>query len=80
MKKAFFYLSALTLIFSLTLDSCVSSKKFKASEARANQLQQEKITVQGNLNDCNSRVKELNDQKTTLQNENSLFIIYFDMS
>ena len=71
MKKAFFYLSALTLIFSLTLDSCVSSKKFKASEARANQLQQEKITVQGNLNDCNSRVKELNDQKTTLQNENS---------
>ena len=54
--------------------SCVSSQKYKASEARANQLQNDKATVQSRLNDCNTQVNDLNNQKTALMNENSLVL------
>jgi chemotaxis protein MotB len=71
MKKSIQSLTFLCLIAGLSMTSCVSTKKFKASEARANQLQTEKSSVQNNLNDCNATVKDLNDQKTALLNQNS---------
>ncbi|MCL4481917.1 MAG: OmpA family protein [Bacteroidetes bacterium] len=70
MKKAFYYPAFLFLMLSLSLASCVSTNKFKASEARANQLQNDNAIVQNKLNDCNTKVKDLNDQKYTLLNEN----------
>jgi chemotaxis protein MotB len=72
MKKSLHYLAFLSLIVSLSFISCVSSKKFKASEARVGQLQNDNANVQNRLNDCNAKVKDLNDQKTSLLNENSL--------
>jgi len=74
MKKPFHHLIFLSLIISITFASCVSSQKYKASEARANQLQNDKVTVQNRLNDCNTQVNDLNNQKTTLMNENSLVL------
>jgi chemotaxis protein MotB len=73
MKKNLYYLVAILCMISLSMTSCVSSKKFKASEARCNQLQKEKSATQGQLTDCNSRVKDLTDQKNTLLSENSSF-------
>ena len=72
MKKAFHYLALSSLVFSLLLTSCVSSKKFKASEARADKLQQDKAVALGQLNDCNLQVKNLKGEKASLQNENAL--------
>jgi chemotaxis protein MotB len=72
MKKTFYYLAFVSLIISVSFSSCVSSKKFKASEARVSQLQTDKANVQNKLNECDKNVKDLNDQKTSLLNENSL--------
>jgi chemotaxis protein MotB len=74
MKKPFHHLIFLSLIISLSFVSCVSSQKYKASEARANQLQNDKATVQSRLNDCNTQVNDLSNQKTALMNENSLVL------
>lgn len=40
-----------------------------ASEDRVNKLQKDNDKAQSQLNDCNAKVKALNDDKTTLQNE-----------
>lgn len=72
MKKTFHYLAFLSLIISFSMTSCVSSKKFKASEARVSQLQLDKANGQDRLAECNTKVKDLNDQKASLLNENSL--------
>lgn len=72
MKKSVPYLSFLAVIIGLSFTSCVSSKKFKASEAMVGQLQNENANVQNRLSDCNSKVKDLNDQKASLLNENAL--------
>jgi chemotaxis protein MotB len=74
MKKTFFYLTFLSLMISFSLTSCVSSKKYKASESRVSQLQDDNANVQNRLADCNAKVKDLNDQKTSLLNENSLVL------
>jgi chemotaxis protein MotB len=72
MKKTFNYLGFLYLIFSLTFSSCVSTKRLKDSEATVSQLQLENAGKLNQLNDCNAKVKVLNDQKTSLLNENFL--------
>jgi len=72
MKESFNYLAVMAIILSLSFTSCVSSKKFKASEARVNQLQNDSAYVHNNLNECNIKVKDLNEQKSSLLNENSL--------
>jgi chemotaxis protein MotB len=74
MKKPFHHLIFFSLIISLLFVSCVSSQKYKASEAWANQLQNDKATVQNRLNDCNTQVNDLNNQKTALMNENSMVL------
>jgi chemotaxis protein MotB len=72
MKKTFYYLTFVSLIVSTSFSSCVSTKKFKTSEATVSQLQEENAKKVSQLKECNSLVKDLNDQKTSLLNENSL--------
>ena len=72
MKKTFSYLVFLSLIFTLAFSSCVSNKKFAASEARFDKLQKDNANTISQLNDCNTQVKNLKTENTTLQNENAL--------
>jgi chemotaxis protein MotB len=69
MKKTLHILVFLSLIFTLLFASCVPSRKYVASENRANKLQKDNDKVQSQLNDCNTKVKALNDEKANLQNE-----------
>jgi chemotaxis protein MotB len=55
------------MIFS----SCGPSKKLLESEAKADKLQKDNARTLGLLNECNTQVKNLNDEKTTLKNENA---------
>ncbi len=59
MKKSIYHLSFIALIVSLTLTSCVSGKKFTASEARANKLQKENATTQSQLNDSKIHINSI---------------------
>ena len=71
MKKTFHYIAFLSLIFALSLTSCVSGKKFKASQAWVDKLQRDSTFTHGQLNDCNTNVKGLNADKSSLQNKNA---------
>ncbi|HEY6502657.1 MAG TPA: flagellar motor protein MotB [Chitinophagaceae bacterium] len=51
------------------LFSCVSSKKFKKSQADYATLQGQHTQLQGNLTDCNNEKAELNRQKSGLEND-----------
>jgi len=61
-------LVAITLCSSL-LFSCVSSKKFKKSQADYADLQTRYVTLEGNLNNCNNEKAELARQKSALEND-----------
>ena len=54
----------LPVLSVLMLASCVSSKKFKKSQADYATLQGQYTTSQSSLNDCNTEKAELNRQKT----------------
>jgi chemotaxis protein MotB len=69
MKKSLYFLASFSLIFSLLFSSCVSSKKFAASESRADKLQKENQNIQNKLNVCNAQVQSLNDEKGSMKNE-----------
>ncbi|HET9744620.1 MAG TPA: OmpA family protein [Chitinophagaceae bacterium] len=68
MKLQFVAIAALT---SLLLFSCVSSKKFKKSQADYAELQIKLTQVQGDLNTCNDAKAELAKQKSSLESEKS---------
>ncbi len=72
MKKKFRILALLSLITSLLFTSCVSNKKFMASEARVDKLQKDNAYSLSQLNDCKVQVKNLNEDKSSLQKENAL--------
>ncbi|OFX20927.1 MAG: hypothetical protein A2033_19645 [Bacteroidetes bacterium GWA2_31_9] len=73
MKKAFHNLAFLSLALSVLLISCGPSKKFLASEAKVENLQQDSINTHSKLKMCNSQVQNLNDEKQSLQfDKNSL--------
>lgn len=72
MKKTFHFLLFSSLVISVLFTSCVATRKFKASEAKVSMLQIDSTKTHGQLNDCNGKVKDLNDQKTSLLNENAL--------
>jgi chemotaxis protein MotB len=61
-------LVVITLCSSL-LFSCVSSKKFKKSQADYVDLQTKYVTLEGNLNNCNNEKAELARQKSALEND-----------
>ncbi|OFY52031.1 MAG: hypothetical protein A2W85_11395 [Bacteroidetes bacterium GWF2_41_31] len=67
MKKTVLPLLLLSLIFSLPFTSCVSKKKFSASEAKVNKLQGDSLKTHNLLNECNLQVKELKNEKASLQ-------------
>jgi len=72
MKKTFHFLAFLSLILSLLFTSCVSNKKFTASEAKVDKLQKDNANTLSQLNECNAQVKNLKEEKASLQNENAL--------
>jgi len=64
-------LVAVAILSSLLLFSCVSSKKFKKSQADYAELQTKFNTVQGDLTNCNDAKAELARQKSALENDKS---------
>ena len=71
MKKTTQFLTCLAMMLSLVFTSCVSSKKFMASEAKVDKLQKDSASTHSQLNKCNVQVKNLNEEKASLQNENA---------
>jgi chemotaxis protein MotB len=71
MKKVICSLAFLSLIIGLSFTSCVSNKKFAASEAKVDKLSKENTNSLNKLIDCNAQVKTLNDEKASLQNANA---------
>ncbi|MBU0489097.1 MAG: OmpA family protein [Bacteroidetes bacterium] len=67
MKKTIRILAFATLAFSMVFSSCVSGKKFKASEASVNQLQKDSAVLQSQLNRCNTLTSKLTLEKAALQ-------------
>lgn len=70
MKKSIRYFTFLALIAGMLFTSCVSKKKFTASETRANKLQNENADNLSQLNDCNNQVTKMNEAKALLQKQN----------
>ena len=71
MKKIVHFSLFALLISALTLSSCVSKGKFLASEGRVHKLQNDSSATHRSLNECNASVKDLEDQRTALQNANA---------
>ena len=71
MKKVFNILALLSLSLGVLVTSCVSSKKFMASQASVDRLQKDSVHKLNLLNDCNMQVTNLKDEKASLQRENS---------
>lgn len=69
MKQTCYFLTF--LIFSLMVLSCVSAKKFSASQAKVNKLQQDSTSTHNQLNDCDAQVKNLKGERSSLQNDKS---------
>ncbi|MGM0408207.1 MAG: OmpA/MotB family protein [Bacteroidota bacterium] len=69
MKKIIHNLVFLSLILSLLFTSCVSNKKFAASEARVYDLQRDSINTHSQLNDCKVQVNNLKSEKASLQQD-----------
>lgn len=68
MKKIY----SLSLVFlSVFLFSCVSTKKYKASQAQYGELQTKYTLLQTDLNNCNDAKSELARQKSGLENDNA---------
>jgi chemotaxis protein MotB len=61
----------MTITVSVVLFSCVSSKKFKASQLQYTELQGKYTLLQGDLNNCNNDKEALNRQKSALEGDNA---------
>jgi chemotaxis protein MotB len=61
----------LSLSMSLIFFSCVSSKKFKASQTQYADLNTRYTGLQNNLTDCNTDKSNLTNQRNDLQNQNA---------
>jgi len=62
------------MISVVILSSCVSNKKFTASENRAKALEQENSATLAKLNQCNMQTKSLREENTALTNANASVI------
>jgi len=71
MKKSIQLLALFSLIASLSLTSCGPGKKLVNSRAKVDQLQKDSVYTHNQLNDCYAQVKNLNDDKSSLQNANA---------
>ncbi|MCC7401522.1 MAG: OmpA family protein [Chitinophagaceae bacterium] len=59
------------LLLPVFLFSCVSTKKYKASQAQYGELQTKYTQLQGNLSGCNDAKNDLARQKSDLENDNA---------
>jgi chemotaxis protein MotB len=73
MNKTLTILATSGLIIGFMFTSCVSGKKFAASEKKVNILQNDSAKTHNKLNECNVQVNTLSDEKASLQDENALF-------
>jgi chemotaxis protein MotB len=69
MKKKLCFLVFLPMILTILFTSCVSSKRYIASEDRVNKLQKDNDKAQNQLADLNTKAKVLSDENASLQNE-----------
>lgn len=72
MKKTFYVLVFSSLILSFSLLSCGPGKKLLSSRAKVEDLQRDSLNTHRQLTECNMLVKNLNEDKISLQNENTL--------
>ncbi len=70
MKKSIHYFTFLILIVGMLFTSCVSNKKFTASQARADKLQKDIANTQSQLNESNLLLMKEKDEKANMQQEN----------
>ncbi len=70
MRKSIRSFTFLALIAGMFFTSCVSNKKFTASEARNDKLQQENANTLGKLNECNVQGLKSKEEIAKLQKEN----------
>jgi chemotaxis protein MotB len=73
MKKSIRNFTFPALIAGLLFTSCVSNKKFTASESKADELQREKTTALSQLNDSKLQGMKLKDEMASLQKEKDTF-------
>jgi chemotaxis protein MotB len=71
MKKSNYSILFVLVAVILSLSSCVTKGKFNASEGRVHNLQGDSASTHRLLNDCNTTVKGLQDEKSALQNANA---------
>jgi len=64
-----FRTTALAAIFTMTLFSCVSTKKFKAAKASYDELNGKYTQLQGDLNNCNTDKATANTKIQSLQSD-----------
>lgn len=69
MKKSTYYPVFIALLVGLAFTSCVSSKKFNASETRADRLQKENEMTLSQLNESKALVIKTNKEKEAIQKE-----------
>ncbi|MCX6249874.1 MAG: OmpA family protein [Bacteroidetes bacterium] len=72
MKTTFHFLLILSFIPALLFTSCGPSKKLMVSQAKVDQLQKDSANTHSQLNDCNLQVKNLKQEKASLQNDNAM--------
>jgi len=72
MKKTTNLISFTGLIMCVLISSCGPSKNLVASRNHVNMLQIDSTDTHGLLNDCNLKVSDLSNEKTSLQNQNAL--------
>ena len=71
MKKQIKLIPLLAIAVGLTFGSCVSNKKFMASEAKAEKYRQEQAGTQTQLEACNSNLMKTGSEKSALEKENA---------
>jgi chemotaxis protein MotB len=69
MRKSFPFILLLSLNCIFLFTSCGTSKKLLVSQTRVDNLQKDSTNTHSLLNDCNARLKNLDEAKTSLQDE-----------
>lgn len=70
MKKTFLFIAYLTLSVGILSTSCVPTKKLTASQLRVGRMQKDSVFAVSQMNDCNTKVKNLIAENTNMQDQN----------
>lgn len=74
MKTTVYILALSTFIIGSAITSCGPSKELVSSNANADRLQQDNSDLRNQLSACDSKVKNLYEEKAALTNENELVL------